>query len=261
MIELNDVSVFYKQDKKLDSLNVNIQTGDKVGITGHSGAGKSLFIKTILGLLTPEWTVKGNIMLLNQYSLKDISIMEKRQLLKKYISYIPQDTLNALNPYIPVLEQLKTEWLFLYKGSTEQAEKESIHWLKKVGITGSKNSLNVLPKDYSGGMKQRVVCALALMKQPKILIADEPSSALDLINQLNMLTLLKSYMQDEMTLLYVSHSPAMIKELCNKVILFHQGKVLEFTDKNKFFDTPQTMVGKELLYATKELAKYGKMYS
>ena len=248
------------KDYKLSNVSLELYRGNKLGITGSSGGGKSLLIKGILGSLPKEnWDIVGESKILGKYDLNRMKDAERREVLKKYISYIPQDSINALNPYVGVLDQICREIEFTRGIKGSECEKLTIEWLEKLGLGNDRTKLNLLPQEFSGGMRQRAVFVMAMVKNPKLLIADEPSSALDVINQLNTLEILQTLGENQdLTLIYVSHSPGMIKKLCDDIAIVSKGELVELQSVEKFFESPKSDEGLRLLNASKELIAQGE---
>lgn len=248
------------KDYKLSNVNFELYRGNKLGITGSSGGGKSLLIKGILGSLPKEnWDIVGESKILGEYDLNRMKEAERREVLKKYISYIPQDSINALNPYVGVLDQICREIEFTRGIKGSECEELAIEWLEKLGLGSDRTKLNLLPQEFSGGMRQRAVFVMAMVKSPKLLIADEPSSALDVINQLNTLEILQTLGENQdLTLIYVSHSPGMIKKLCDDIAIVSRGELVELQSVEKFFESPKSDEGLRLLNASKELISQGE---
>lgn len=248
------------KDYKLSNVSLELYRGNKLGITGSSGGGKSLLIKGLLGSLPKEnWDIVGESKILGEYDLNRMKEAERREVLKKYISYIPQDSINALNPYVGVLDQICREIEFTRGIKGSECEELAIEWLKKLGLGKDRAKLNLLPQEFSGGMRQRAVFVMAMVKSPKLLIADEPSSALDVINQLNTLEILQTLGENQdLTLIYVSHSPGMIKKLCDDIAIVSMGELVELQSVEKFFESPKSDEGLRLLNASKELIAQGE---
>ena len=248
------------KDYKLSNVSLELYRGNKLGITGSSGGGKSLLIKGILGSLPKEnWDIVGESKILGEYDLNRMKDAERREVLKKYISYIPQDSINALNPYVGVLDQICREIEFTRGIKGSECEELAIEWLEKLGLGNDRTKLNLLPAEFSGGMRQRAVFVMAMVKSPKLLIADEPSSALDVINQLNTLEILQTLGENQdLTLIYVSHSPGMIKKLCDDIAIVSRGELVELQSVEKFFESPKSDEGLRLLNASKELIAQGE---
>lgn len=248
------------KDCKLSNVNFQLYRGNKLGITGSSGGGKSLLIKGILGSLPKEsWEIVGESKIRGEYDLNRMKEADRREVLKKYISYIPQDSINALNPYVGVLDQVCREIEFTKSIKGSECEGLAIEWLEKLGLGKDRAKLNLLPQEFSGGMRQRAVFVMAMVKNPKLLIADEPSSALDVINQLNTLEILQTLAENhDLTMIYVSHSPGMIKKLCDDIAIVSKGELVELQSVEKFFESPKSDEGLRLLNASKELVSRGE---
>ena len=241
------------KDYKLSNVSLELYRGNKLGITGSSGGGKSLLIKGILGSLPKEnWDIVGESKILGEYDLNKLNEAERREVL-------PQDSINALNPYVGVLDQICREIEFTRGIKGSECEELAIEWLEKLGLGNDRTKLNLLPQEFSGGMRQRAVFVMAMVKSPKLLIADEPSSALDVINQLNTLEILQTLGENQdLTLIYVSHSPGMIKKLCDDIAIVSRGELVELQSVEKFFESPKSDEGLRLLNASKELIAQGE---
>lgn len=248
------------KDYKLSNVSFDLYRGNRLGITGSSGGGKSLLIKGILGSLPREnWEIVGECKVLGEYDLNKLNEAERREVLKKCISYIPQDSINALNPYVGVLDQICREIEFTRGIKGSECEELAIEWLEKLGLGSDRAKLNLLPAEFSGGMRQRAVFVMAMVKNPKLLIADEPSSALDVINQLNTLEILQTLAENhDLTMIYVSHSPGMIKKLCDNIAIVSKGELVELESVENFFTSPKSDEGLRLLEASKELVSRGE---
>ena len=248
------------KDYKLKDVNFELCCGNKLGITGSSGGGKSLLIKGILGSLPKEsWEIVGECKILGEYDLNKMNEAERREFLKNHISYIPQDSINALNPYVGILDQICGEIEFSRNIKGNECAALAIEWLERLGLGNDRTKLNRLPREFSGGMRQRAVFVMAMVKNPKLLIADEPSSALDVINQLNTLEILQTIAENhDLTMIYVSHSPGMIKKLCDDIAIVSKGELVELESVEKFFASPKSDEGMRLLEASKELVSRGE---
>ena len=227
------------KDYKLSNVSFELYRGNRLGITGSSGGGKSLLIKGILGSLPKEnWEIVGECKVLGEYDLNKLNEAKRREVLKKYISYIPQDSINALNPYVGVLDQICREIEFTRDIKGSECEELAIEWLEKLGLGSDRSKLNLLPAEFSGGMRQRAVFVMAMVNTLEILQ-----------------TLAENH---DLTMIYVSHSPGMIKKLCDNIAIVSKGELVELESVENFFTSPKSDEGLRLLEASKELVSRGE---
>ncbi len=212
----------------LDDVSFSIAPGEILGVVGESGAGKSLTGAAIIGLLEPPGRVAGGQILLNGQRIDNLSHEKMRHIRGKEIGAIFQDPLTTLNPLYSVGQQLvETMRTHLPIGEAE-ARKRAIGWLETVGIPGAAQRVDAYPHEFSGGMRQRVVIALALCAEPKLIIADEPTTALDVSIQAQIIALLKNLTHEKGTaVMLVTHDMGVIAETADRVAVMYAGRVAE----------------------------------
>lgn len=242
LLKIKDLVVSYNADdrtvKAVNGINIAVKKGETVGLVGETGAGKTTTAKAILRLIPdpPGKIEKGEIIFDNQDLLKK-SEHEMQKIRGNKISMIFQDPMTALNPVIPVGEQIAEVVRLHQKVSRAESEILAGKMLKMVGIPQER--LNEYPHQFSGGMKQRVVIAIALACNPQLLIADEPTTALDVTIQAQILELILKLKEDFSTsMLLITHDLGVVAEICDKVAIVYAGEVVEFGTIEEVFRYP-----------------------
>lgn len=257
-IEIKNLSVEIVNGREmtqpLKKVSLKIPTGKIIGIVGESGSGKSLLARSILGLTnfsnkniycTGEIWFEGR-------DLMTLTSSQMRTVRGKKISLVLQDPMTALNPVLPILWQVK-ELFITHRGcSKREAKAESIIVLHKVGLPEPERLAYRFPHQLSGGMRQRVMIAMALALKPTLIIADEPTTALDVTLQAQILMELKSLQTEYgVTILLISHDMSVIAELADEVAVMRQGEIIEYNDCHALFDYPQHEYTKRLIRASR----------
>ena len=214
--------------RALDGVSLSIEPGEVLGVVGESGAGKSLTGAAIIGLLEPPGRVAGGAVLLDGQRIDQLGEERMRRIRGKQIGAIFQDPLTTLNPLYTVGRQL-VETMQAHLGlSDAEARKRAIGWLEMVGIPAAARRIDAYPHEFSGGMRQRVVIALALCAEPRLVIADEPTTALDVSIQAQIIALLKRLTRDHGTsVMLVTHDMGVIAETADRVAVMYAGRVIE----------------------------------
>lgn len=226
--------------RAVDDISFSVQPGETLGIVGESGCGKSVTALSIMRLLPqPMGQVVGGEIRLEGQDLSKLELSEMEKIRGNKIGMVFQEPMTALNPVHTIGRQL-AEVLFLHKDiSKDQALRESIEMLDKVGIPSPDVRMGEYPHQLSGGMRQRVVIAMALACQPNLLIADEPTTALDVTIQAQILELIKELQNDMgMSVMLITHDLGVIAETCNSVVVMYAGKVAEQGSVYEIFDNP-----------------------
>jgi len=232
---------FHTEDgsiKALDGVDFYVNSGETLGIVGESGCGKSVASLSILRLVPhPQGVIEAGEIIFNQEKLLKLSEIEMRNIRGNEISMIFQEPMTSLNPVFTIGYQL-CEVLILHKGlSKNMAKKESIQLLKTVGIPRAEQAINDYPFSLSGGMRQRVMIAMAIACSPKLLIADEPTTALDVTIQAQVLSLMKKLQKDNHTaIMFITHDLNVIAEIADRVVVMYAGIVVEEADVFDLFD-------------------------
>ncbi|RXJ69202.1 hypothetical protein CRV08_04120 [Halarcobacter ebronensis] len=225
----------------VENINFTLNNKEILGVVGKSGSGKSLLCKALLQILPATFKKEGVIKFNNS---------DENFILGRDVSVIWQDALNAFDPLCTIKEHMCES--FLYKIDKNEAQKRSLSLLKRVGITDCKRTFFSYPNELSGGELQRVMIAIALLQETKLIIADEPTSSLDLITQKQIIDLIKELNK---TLIFVTHDLALISKIAHKILILNNGKVEEYGVSNEVFATPKTSYTKDLLLKRERLSK------
>ena len=214
--------------RALDRVSFKIQTGEILGVVGESGAGKSLTGAAIIGLLEPPGRIAGGEIQLDSRRIDNLPYEAMRHVRGRQIGTIFQDPLTTLNPLYSIGRQLVETMQTHLKLTDADARKRAIGWLEEVGIPAAAQRIDAYPHEFSGGMRQRVVVALALCAEPRLVIADEPTTALDVSIQAQIITLLKRLTRDHGTaVMLVTHDMGVIAETADRVAVMYAGRVVE----------------------------------
>ena len=214
--------------RALDGVSFHIDPGEVLGVVGESGAGKSLTGAAIIGLLEPPGRVAGGEIRLEGERIDHLSQAQLRPIRGRRIGAIFQDPLTTLNPLMSVGRQLMETMQTHLKLSDADARARAISWLEQVGIPAARQRVEAYPHEFSGGMRQRVVIALALCAEPRLVIADEPTTALDVSIQAQIIALLKRITREHGTaVMLITHDMGVIAETADRVAVMYAGRVAE----------------------------------
>jgi oligopeptide/dipeptide ABC transporter ATP-binding protein len=244
ILEVADLVVEFQQGKHVvravDRVSLSIRQGETIGIVGESGSGKSVLCRTILRLLPspPAFIRSGSI----RFGGRDLLALEEsdmREIRGAEIAMIFQNPMGALNPVWPIGDQV-TEGLRVHRGlGYRDARASAVELLRKVGIPSPELRVDEYPHQWSGGMVQRAVIAMAMAIGPKLILADEPTTALDVTIQDQILALLMDLQQvTGMTLMLVSHDMAVVAETCDRVAVMYAGRIVELAPTAEIFRRP-----------------------
>ena len=226
--------------KAVNDITFSIPPGEVVGLVGESGSGKSVTCHSLLQLLpSPPAQVEGGEIIFSGEDLLQAKEWRMRELRGKSISMIFQDPMSCLNPYMTVVEQVAEPLLIHKMASEEDAKQQAIDMLLRVGVNKIKERLNAYPHEFSGGMRQRAMIAMALITKPDLLLADEPTTALDVTVQAKILKLLKKLCAEiGSSILFVSHDLGVVAEIADRVVVMYRGKVVEQNTTQELFRFP-----------------------
>ena len=214
--------------RALDGISFGIEPGEVLGVVGESGAGKSLTGAAIIGLLEPPGRIAGGRVLLDGARIDNLPPARMREIRGRQIGAIFQDPLTTLDPVYPVGRQLIETMQTHLRLSDADARRRAVAWLERVGIPAAAQRVGAYPHEFSGGMRQRVVIALALCAEPRLVIADEPTTALDVSIQAQIIELLKSLTRDHGTsVMLVTHDMGVIAETADRVAVMYAGRIVE----------------------------------
>ncbi|MCW7505398.1 ABC transporter ATP-binding protein [Leptospira paudalimensis] len=263
-IEVMDLSVQIKTDDGtlpiVSGISFHLNKGETLALVGESGCGKSITCLALTKLLPSNTTIypTGSI-LFEGNNLLESSSEKLRSVRGREIAYVFQEPFSSLNPLHKIGDQLIESFLLHGLGSKEEAEKKAIYLLERVGITDAKHRLEQYPNQFSGGMLQRVCIAMALMCDPKILIADEPTSAIDVTIQLQLIELLKELRKEHgMSVLFISHDIGLVSHIADRIAVMYAGKIVEQGSVDMVIDSPKHPYTKALISAYPTHENIGK---
>ncbi|MBB6355494.1 ABC transporter ATP-binding protein [Aminobacter aganoensis] len=223
----------------VDDVSFSIGKGEILGVVGESGAGKSLTGSALIGLLQPPGRIVGGTVHLSGQRIDDLPQAEQRKLRGRHIGAIFQDPLTSLDPLFTVGRQLTETIRAHHPGNAETARAKALQLLREVGIADPENRFNQYPHQFSGGMRQRIVIALALAGEPELIIADEPTTALDVSVQAQIIGLLKRLAATRGTaIMLVTHDMGVIAETADRVAVMYAGRVVEIGPVDEVIHRP-----------------------
>lgn len=244
ILEVRDLRAsFHLRDevvRAVDGVSFSVGEGETVGIVGESGSGKSVCCYSLLGLLpVPPGRIEGGQALFGGRDLLRMPEAELRRVRGKRISMIFQDPMTSLNPYLRVSTQLMEPVMVHEGASREEALARAIEELRFVNIPEPEKRIHGYPHEFSGGMRQRVMIAMALITRPELLIADEPTTALDVTVQRQVLDLIKRRQKELGTaVVFITHDLAVVSEVCDRVNVMYAGRIVESAPTRELFARP-----------------------
>jgi dipeptide transport system ATP-binding protein len=237
----------------VDGVSMTLEAGDVLGIVGESGSGKSVTMMALMGLVAYPGRITADKLRFDGHDLLQLSERERRQLTGKDLAMIFQDPTTSLNPCFTVGFQM-AETLQLHMGMDKAAaRKRSIELLEQVGIPAPESRLGIYPHQLSGGMSQRVMIAMAIACNPKLLIADEPTTALDVTIQAQILDLLRNLQKERnMALVLITHNMGVVSEMAQRVAVMYAGQIMEERSAHDIFEAPRHPYTEALMAAMPE---------
>lgn len=225
--------------RALDDISFAIAPGEILGVVGESGAGKSLTGASIIGLLEPPGRIASGQILLEGQRIDNLPYEQMRHIRGRKIGAIFQDPLTSLNPLYTIGRQLSETIQTHLPVTADEARKRAIGLLEDTGIPGAAERIDHYPHQFSGGMRQRVVIALALAAEPKLIVADEPTTALDVSIQAQIITLLKRICKDRgAAVMLITHDMGVIAETCDRVAVMYAGRIAEIGPVHDVINQP-----------------------
>ncbi|AOZ67724.1 TPA: dipeptide ABC transporter ATP-binding protein [Haemophilus influenzae] len=260
LLDVKELSVHFGDKKTpfkaVDRISYQVAQGEVLGIVGESGSGKSVSSLAIMGLIDHPGRVSAESLQFENTDLLTLESKAKRQLIGADVAMIFQDPMTSLNPAYTVgfqiMEALKT-----HEGGTKKARKDrTLELLKLVGIPDPESRIDVYPHQLSGGMSQRVMIAMAIACRPKLLIADEPTTALDVTIQAQIMELLLELQKKEcMSLILITHDLALVAEAAERIIVMYAGQIVEEGTAKDIFREPKHPYTQALLHSLPEFAE------
>lgn len=264
ILEIKNMHTWFHMDsgvvKSVDGVDIELKEGSTLGIVGESGSGKSVTALSVMGLLmgTTGKIEKGEI-LLDGRDIVHIGNEERRKLRGSKISMIFQEPMTSLNPVMKIGDQIMEAILMHQKVSKKEAEEKAIEMLRMTGLPRVEKMMKEYPFQLSGGQRQRVMIAMALVCKPEILIADEPTTALDVTIQAQILDLMNQLKKETGTsILFITHDLGVVAEVCDDVAVMYCGRVVERGDVKTIFANPSHPYTKGLLGSIPRLGDAGK---
>jgi oligopeptide transport system ATP-binding protein len=245
LLHVNDLRTYFHTRngiyRAVDGVSFSVERGETLGIVGESGSGKSVTCYSLMGLVPrPPGRIESGTAIFDGTDLLHCSPAESRAIRGKRIAMIFQDPMTSLNPYLRISDQLVEPLLIHEKLSRRDALTRALAMLEAVGINDAARRIRYYPHEFSGGMRQRVMIAMALITKPELLIADEPTTALDVTVQAQILELIKT-MQRElgMAVIFITHDLGVVSGLCDRVQVMYAGRIAETADTRTLFHAPR----------------------
>ena len=262
ILEVKNLTTSFKTErgvmKAIDGINFRVNANEILGIVGESGCGKSVTCQSIMRLYDEKYTaiLRGEILFKGENLLK-YSERKMQSIRGDEISMVFQDALSALNPVMRVGDQIMEAIRLHNKGiSKQEARERALNILKLVGIPAYKERFSQYPHELSGGMRQRVMIAIALVCTPSVLIADEPTTALDVTIQAQILSLITKLKEETgASIILITHDLAVVSETCDRVIVMYLGQIVEEADAQEIFSNPKHPYTKGLMQSIPQMTE------
>ncbi|TVZ39314.1 glutathione transport system ATP-binding protein/oligopeptide transport system ATP-binding protein [Alteromonadaceae bacterium 2753L.S.0a.02] len=261
LLTVNNLTTnFYTREgvtNAVKDVSFTLDPGKILGIVGESGSGKSVCCYSMLGLIpTPPGKIESGSAIFENQDLLKLSEKQLRDIRGRKISMIFQDPMTSLNPYMTIGQQLIEAYRLHFKSSKKEARAKALKALQEVGIVNAEQRLDAYPHEFSGGMRQRVMIAMALITEPKLLIADEPTTALDVTIQAQILELIKKLQASHnLAVVFITHDLAVISQLADDIIVMKDGEVVESGTAHAVFSEQKHPYTRKLVAAVPDSAK------
>lgn len=264
LLTVNDLKTWFHTRagvvRAVNGVSFSLEKGETLGIVGESGSGKSVACYSLLGLVPkPPGRIESGTAHFDGQDLLSLSENQLNKIRGKRVSMIFQDPMTSLNPYLRVEDQLIEP--LLVHGMTDKAtaRKKALNMLEQVGIQGAANRIRMYPHEFSGGMRQRVMIAMALITEPDLLIADEPTTALDVTVQAQILELIKEMQRRmHMGVLFISHDLGVVAGFCDRVNVMYAGRIVESGSTHSIYYKPSHPYNEALQQSIPALQPKGK---
>jgi len=262
MLEIRNLCVSFPTDKgevkAAADVSLTVPKGKIAGIVGESGCGKSVTARSVMGLIRRPGRVTAGEILLDGREILHLPEKEKCRLRGSEMSMIFQEPMTSLNPVVRVGKQVEETVLLHEQLSGTAARKRVLEMLEAVGIADPQKRYNAWPHQLSGGLRQRVMIAMAMICRPKLLIADEPTTALDVTVEAQILQLMRRLCEGGTSVLLISHNLGVIAQVCDWVSVMYAGRVVESADTDTLFDRPMHPYTRGLMRAVSSLQENGE---
>ena len=237
----------------VNGVDLGVEAGQSIAVVGESGSGKSQIMFAIMGLLARNGSASGSVELEGREVL-NLAEEELNRIRSRHIAMVFQDPMTALNPYLRISDQM-TEVLTVHRGmSRREAREEAVRMLEAMDIPDARSRIGMYPHEYSGGMRQRVLVAMALLCRPRLLIADEPTTALDVTVQQQIMRLLSEARSEQGTaLILVTHDVGVVAGHCDEMVVLYGGRIMESGPVEAVFAAPRHPYTRGLLNAVPRL--------
>lgn len=263
ILEVRDLNISFKTDSgtvnAIRGVNLDLYRGETIAIVGESGSGKSVTTKAIMGIMAGNGSIDGGSInytwtdeQTGEKITKDICQLSEKEMQSEIrgrkIAMVFQDPMTSLNPTMTIGNQIMEPMIHHYNTPKEEAYKKAVELLQLVGITNAEKRMKNYPHQLSGGMRQRIVIAIALSCDPYVLICDEPTTALDVTIQAQIMELLKSMqMQEGKSIVLITHNMGLVAEMADEVCVMYMGRIVEFGTLEDIFDRTSHPYTKALL--------------
>ena len=251
LLDVEGLTIRYRDTIAVDELSFSVDSGESLGLVGESGSGKTQTALAIMGLLPGDATVRGDIRV-NGESLLSLDERALNRVRARKIAMVFQDPMQALNPYVPVGEQIARILLEHRLAGADEARNKVITMLDRVGLPDPERQCRSYPHQLSGGMRQRAMIAAALITDPALLVADEPTTALDVTVQAQLLDLLEE-LRDDTALLLITHDLGVVAGHCERMLVLEHGRKLEEGPTRRLFVSPEHPHTKKMIDAAPRL--------
>lgn len=266
ILQVKDLNVSFKtyngKVQAVRGVNFELNKGETLAIVGESGSGKSVTTKAILGILTKNAIIEQGEILYNGKDLTKCSEKEFYDIRGKEISLIFQDPLSALNPIMKIGKQITEALILKEKMSKPQAKARALELMETVGIPNPEIRFNQYPFQFSGGMRQRIVIAIALASNAKIMICDEPTTALDVTIQAKILDEIKAIKEkNDLSIIFITHDLGVVANMADRICVMYAGRIVEFGTSDEIFYSPAHPYTWALLSSMPDLETKEKLFS
>ena len=239
LIDIENLTIKAEEKTLVNSVTFHVCEGEMLGIVGESGSGKTLTVKGVVNLLPEGLDIKADKVEVFGKDFYHMPYRERRELVGRKLGLVPQNTVFYLHPMIKIKNQMADGYLHYNKVTKEEALARCEDIMSQVGLRDTKRVLNSYPWQLSGGMRQRVNIAMAMLNNPGLLIADEPTTALDSTIQKQVMDLFQNINKKmNTTMIIISHDLGLVKYYCDRIIVMYAGRIVEMGNKNELFENP-----------------------